>query len=254
MLRLMPVGDSMTIGSAGEHTWRYRLWRHLCATYDGPFDLVGPRDTLYDKAAEAPTSHDYADPHFPRGHLAGWGEGWVHMVPLVGDAVRSCRADVLLVSLGLIDLGFYTDPEQTATNARAFVARAREANPRIRLVVLPVVPNIRAGADPHFAEHIEHFNDLLAKATADLDEPGSAVLLASAPDSFDVHRDTYDGTHPNASGEHRVARAFADALYEGWGLGGPYTPTRPTRRASGREVGARPRQRPAGRGGPAPRR
>ncbi|MET8964238.1 hypothetical protein ABZX69_33025 [Streptomyces sp. NPDC004074] len=24
MLRFMPVGDSMTIGSAGEHTWRYR--------------------------------------------------------------------------------------------------------------------------------------------------------------------------------------------------------------------------------------
>ena len=68
----MPVGDSMTIGSAGEHTWRYRMWRHLRDTYGGPFALVGPREALHDPAADAPTSYEYADPDFPRGHLAGW--------------------------------------------------------------------------------------------------------------------------------------------------------------------------------------
>lgn len=73
MLRFMPVGDSMTIGSAGEHTWRYRMWRHLRDTHGGPFALVGPRETLYDKAADAPTSYEYADPDFPRAHLAGFG-------------------------------------------------------------------------------------------------------------------------------------------------------------------------------------
>ncbi|MFB7075208.1 hypothetical protein ACFCX2_40520, partial [Streptomyces sp. NPDC056290] len=84
MLRLMPVGDSTTIGSAGEHTWRYRLWQHLCTAYGGPFTLVGPRETLHDPSADAPTSYAYADPDFPRAHLAGWGEGWHHMTPLIG--------------------------------------------------------------------------------------------------------------------------------------------------------------------------
>ncbi|GAA4968566.1 hypothetical protein GCM10023238_40740 [Streptomyces heliomycini] len=55
----------MTIGSAGEHTWRYRLWQHLCTAYDGPFTLVGPRETLHDPISDAPTSHAYADPGFP---------------------------------------------------------------------------------------------------------------------------------------------------------------------------------------------
>ncbi|CAM5671363.1 SGNH hydrolase-type esterase domain-containing protein OS=Streptomyces fumanus OX=67302 GN=GCM10018772_30780 PE=4 SV=1 [Streptomyces fumanus] len=74
----MPVGDSQTIGSAGEHTWRYRLWRHLCAEYGGPFTFVGPRETLYDKAADAPVSLAYADPDpgfpaptWPAGARAG---------------------------------------------------------------------------------------------------------------------------------------------------------------------------------------
>ncbi|MFI2434440.1 SGNH/GDSL hydrolase family protein [Streptomyces sp. NPDC018693] len=222
MLRFMPVGDSMTIGSAGEHTWRYRLWQHLRTTYGGPFALVGPRETLYDKATDAPTSYEYADPDFPRAHLAGWGEGWLHMAPLIGGAVRHCRADVLLVSLGLIDLGFYTNAEQTAENVRAFVSEARAANPRVRMVVLPVIPNVRAESEAPFAAEVTRFNELLAKAVADLDEPRSPLLLASPPASYDIHRDTYDGTHPNASGERRIAGAFAEAMYQGWGLGEPY--------------------------------
>ncbi|MGW1158744.1 GDSL-type esterase/lipase family protein [Streptomyces sp. NPDC002519] len=222
MLRFMPVGDSMTIGSAGEHTWRYRLWRHLCATYDGPFSLVGPRETLHDKATDAPTSYAYAEPDFPRAHLAGWGEGWIHMAPLIADAVRESRADVLLISLGLIDLGFYTNEEQTAENVRAFVDQARRARPRIRMVLLPVIPNIRAEADATFGAQVSLFNELLAKTATDLDEPGSPILPASLPPSYDIHRDTYDGTHPNASGEHKIAGAFAEAMYQGWGIAGPY--------------------------------
>ncbi|MDQ0600923.1 hypothetical protein QF037_005268 [Streptomyces canus] len=222
MLRFMPVGDSMTIGSAGEHTWRYRMWQHLRDTYDRPFALVGPRETLHDKATDTPTSYEYADPDFPRAHLAGWGEGWLHMAPLIGDAVRSCRADVLLVSLGLIDLGFYTNAEQTAENVRAFVEQARSAEPRVRMVVLPVIPNVRAQDDAPFGAQVTLFNELLAKAVADLDEPRSPLLLASPPVSYDFTVDTYDGTHPNASGEHKIAEAFAEAMHQAWGWGQTY--------------------------------
>ncbi|MER6434819.1 MULTISPECIES: SGNH/GDSL hydrolase family protein [unclassified Streptomyces] len=226
MLRFMSVGDSQTIGSAGEHTWRYRMWQHLRTTYGGPFGIVGPRETLYDKATDSPDSYAYAEPDFPRAHLAGWGEGWIHMVPLIQEAVRAHRADVLLVSLGLIDLGFYTNAEQTAGNVRAFVAEARAANPRIRMAVLPVTPNVRARSDPPFAAAVDSFNDLLAKAVADLGEPRSPLLLVSPPPGYDIHTDTYDGTHPNESGEHRIAEAFAEAMHQAWGLGGPYAAAR----------------------------
>ncbi|MFJ8951652.1 MULTISPECIES: SGNH/GDSL hydrolase family protein [unclassified Streptomyces] len=220
MLRFMPVGDSMTIGSAGEHTWRLRFWQHLRAC-SVPHTLVGPRTALYGD------SHAYADPDFPQHHLAGWGEGWQHMAPAIAEAVTDARADVLLVSLGLIDLGFYTDAEQTAENLRSFIAEARRANPAVRMVLLPVIPNVRAETDAPFAAEVAHFNTLLAKAVADLDEPRSPLLLASVPESYDIHHDTYDGTHPNASGEHKLAAAFADALHQAWGIGGPYEPVAP---------------------------
>lgn len=218
-MRIMCVGDSTTIGSAGDYTWRYRLWQHLSRHLGGPFQLVGPRTALHEG------SQEYGDPAFPeraRGHLAGWGEGWLHMAPLVGDAVRQHRPDTLLVSLGLIDLGFYTGPEQTADNAERFLAAARAARPGIRAVLLPVVPNTRAATDPAFAAQCGRFNALLAETAARLATPESPLLLAPPPADHDLHRDTYDGTHPSPSGEHRIAAAFADALHRAWGVAAPY--------------------------------
>ncbi|GAA0302582.1 GDSL-type esterase/lipase family protein [Streptomyces polychromogenes] len=227
-MRFMFVGDSMTIGRAGDYTWRYRMWQHLRATLgDGSFEIVGPRSALYDTDGDTPAGHDYADPCFPepaRRHLAGWGEGWQHMAPLIGPAVREAGADVLLVSLGLIDLGFYTNAYQTAANVRAFAAAAREARPGIRMVFLPVIPNVRAEEDAPFAAEVVRFNELLAKTVADLADATSPILLAARPDAYDIHRDTYDGTHPNASGEHRLAGEFAAVLHQAWGIGGPYRP------------------------------
>ncbi|TJZ52902.1 hypothetical protein FCH28_17155 [Streptomyces piniterrae] len=224
-MRIMFVGDSMTIGHTGDFTWRYRMWQHLQATFDGRYRIVGPRDALHDTLQDAATSHEYGDPGFPGGarrHLAGWGEGWLHMAPLIGDAIREHRADTLLVSLGLIDLGFYTNADQTAENVRRFVTAAREAAPHIRAVLMPVIPNVRAVTDTAFGAQCDRFNELLAKAVADLDTPASPLLLASEPAGWEIDRATYDGTHPSVSGEHLLAGAFADAMHQAWGVGGPY--------------------------------
>jgi hypothetical protein len=224
-MRFMFVGDSMTIGRAGDYTWRFRMWQHLSASFGGPYAIVGPRTELYDTTTDTLVSHGYASPAFPadaRRHLAGWGEGWLHMAPLIRETVAAQKADTLLVSLGLIDLGFYTDSTQTALNAREFITRARAANPCVRMVLLPVIPNIRALSDAPFAAECDRFNELLAKAVADLDTAASPILLASTPSSYDIHRDTYDGTHPGPSGEHKLAAAFAGAMHQTWGLGRPY--------------------------------
>ncbi|MEU8521335.1 GDSL-type esterase/lipase family protein [Streptomyces sp. NBC_01216] len=224
-MRFMFVGDSMTIGRAGDYTWRYRMWQHLDAALPDRYEIVGPRTALYDAVADAPLSHDYRDPAFPapaRRHLAGWGEGWLHMAPVVGETVARTRADVLLVSLGLIDLGFYTSSDQTAENVRAFVGAARAANPRVRAVLLPVIPNVRAESDGPFAAECHRFNELLARTVADLDTVTSPLLLATVPGSYDLRTDTYDGTHPGPTGEHKLAAAFADRLYRSWGIGAAY--------------------------------
>jgi hypothetical protein len=220
------VGDSMTIGCPGDFTWRYRMWQHLEATMRGGYEIVGPRTALYDPATAAPDSQAYAAKDFPlpaRRHLAGWGEGWLHMAPKIRRAVAASGADTLLVSLGLIDLGFYTNAAQTAASLRLFLTEARAANPRLHIAVHPVVPNVRAGHDAPFAAECARFNELLAKTVADHDEPRSPILLTTPHPTYDLHTDTYDGTHPGPTGEHKLAASFADAMHQAWELGGAYS-------------------------------
>ncbi|MCM2391857.1 GDSL-type esterase/lipase family protein [Streptomyces albipurpureus] len=226
-MRFLFVGDSMTIGRAGEHSWRYRMWQHLEASFDGSYEIVGPRSGPYAPEADAAPATDDGDPAFPpeaHRHLAGWGEGWLHMAPIIGETVAEHRPDVLLVSLGLIDLGFYTNSGQTVVNTHRFIAEARAAAPTIRMVLLPVIPNVRARTDAPFAAECDRFNELLAKTVADLDTAVSPLLLASRPSSYALDTDTYDGTHPSPTGEHKLASAFASAMHQGWGLGGRYEP------------------------------
>lgn len=87
---------------------------------------------------------------------------------------------------------------------------------------MPVIPNVRAEYDAPFAAECERFNELLAKAVADLDTAASPLLLATTPESYDIHADTYDGTHPGPSGEHKLAGSFAAAMHQAWGLGSLY--------------------------------
>ncbi|MEU8892158.1 GDSL-type esterase/lipase family protein [Streptomyces sp. NPDC048442] len=215
------VGDSMTIGCPGDFTWRYRMWQHLEAGSE-PYEIVGPRTALYDPTTAAATSDAYAAEDFPaaaRRHLAGWGEGWLHMAPAIRETVDATGANTLLVSLGLIDLGFYTNATQTAANLDLFLTEARAANPHIAIVIHPVIPNVRAERDAPFAAECTRFNELLAKTVADRGEPRSPLLLATPHPTYDIHTDTYDGTHPGPTGEHKLAMAFADAMRQAWGTG-----------------------------------
>ncbi|GAA3739897.1 GDSL-type esterase/lipase family protein [Streptomyces tremellae] len=223
-MRFLFVGDSMTIGRAGEVTWRHELTRHLagCAACAGP----GPAEVV------GPWSHQYGEDHDGTtaggAHLAAWGEGWLHMASRIGPAVAEHAPDVLLVSLGLIDLGFYTDSAQTEANVRRFVAEARAAGPGTSAVVLPVVPNVRADTDALFAAEVGRFNGRLAAALSELTDPHSPLVLAPTPTAppvaYDIHRDTYDGTHPAPSGARKLATAFARALHALRGAGASYHP------------------------------
>ena len=72
-VRILIVGDSITQGSAGDWTWRYRLWQHL-TEHGVSVDFVGPRDDLWDNVTSQFGSQAYVDPAFDQDHAARWGD------------------------------------------------------------------------------------------------------------------------------------------------------------------------------------
>ncbi|AJR18367.1 hypothetical protein KR76_11780 [Pimelobacter simplex] len=205
-MRILILGDSVSQGSSGDWTWRYRLWRRLVDA-GVAFDLVGPRDDLWDLRADAPGAMSYADPDFDRDHAARWGMfAGMPDVP-VASLVTTYQPDVVVVMLGINDL-IWTDqaPAEVAARVGDLVAAARSARPDVDVVLSEVTQ--------HWFPDAPELNAQLALLAQAATTASSRVVLAAAAAGYDVDRDTWDTSHPNARGEVRIATAVAAALHE----------------------------------------
>jgi len=207
--RILIIGDSVTQGAAGDHTWRYRLWRLLQARR-AAVDFVGPRRGEFNAAAD-PDDYDdvadYPDPDFDQDHAARWGGS---MAWRLGDydipqLLAGYAPDVVINDEGYNDLTvFKLTPQQLIDLMAQFVADVRAARPTAAIVIGQLPQRWAAGVD--------EYNALLVDLAAALDTPTSRVLAAPAPQDFTEYVDTYDPAHPSATGELKIAEEFAGAL------------------------------------------
>ncbi|WP_179855190.1 GDSL-type esterase/lipase family protein [Paractinoplanes atraurantiacus] len=239
VLRVMVVGDSVSHGSAGDYTWRYRLWKHLTGS-GVAVDFVGPRSGLFDPvrspAGDVVETGTYADPAFDRDHNARWGRAlaswpgaYAGAVDTIQADVRTYQPDYVLVLLGINDLVWFgADPVGLAGQMAAFIDRARTGKPGVRVVVAGVPPTYGTEHDSALAARFAEYNRWLGavvwgKAT----DGGPPVAYVPPPAGYEADygvtpHDSYDGTHPNARGEIRIADAVGDVLSSAFGLGPPY--------------------------------
>ena len=112
-----------------------------------------------------------------------------------------------------------------------FISNARAGNPSVKIVLGQVLPTERAQSDPDFASMVADYNSRLAATAAATTTTSSPVVVAKTATDFVAADDTYDGTHPNALGEVKIAAAYQDALSASFSMGNrstrPY-PTLPT--------------------------
>jgi lysophospholipase L1-like esterase len=211
-VRILLVGDSVTQGSAGDWTWRYRLWEHLTATSSAPVDLVGPRDDLWDRRAGVGGNHDYVDPAFDTQHAARWGTNLAVADVPVQQLVETYEPDVVVALLGINDLTLGATPDQVRQGLENLLLEAHAADPDVDVVLGELVQTWIPGA--------AEVNAQLRGVVASVDDPQARVVLAETSAGFSRRRSTYDDQHPNARGELVVAAAVADAL-AGLGIGLP---------------------------------
>jgi hypothetical protein len=214
--KIMIVGDSITQGSAGDFTWRYFLDRQL-RTAGARFDLVGTRDDLFDNIESVQGSQAYADRDFDRDHDAVWGGSLQEAQGHIREHVLAAQPNVLLVLLGTNDLTFFTDAPQSEQNLRVLIGNARAANDQLSFVLGRVLP--KRGADAAFVAAASNLNTRLSTVATELGSARSPIAIARTDEGYDTTLDSFDGVHPNASGEQRIAAAFSDALSAALHLG-----------------------------------
>lgn len=232
-VRVLPVGDSITQGSAGDYTWRYRLWQSLQT--GGPsagVDFVGDRNTLWNPlTGKQDNNRFYADPSFDQDHHALWLRTLIDESKTIGAAINGLAAkpDVIVVDLGTND--YARGAANSMTALKAFVANARAAAPGVDVVVLGLyrLYNVKTRTYANVS-YVSGFNSLLPSTAAALDTPSERVVAAPVEPTFDAAKLTWDGRHPTSQGELVLAKAAADGLRAvgvGSGWNGPDTASWP---------------------------
>jgi lysophospholipase L1-like esterase len=241
--RVMIVGDSISHGHQGDYTWRYRIWQYfrnsglnldLVGPYQGtqpapdamppqPPRLVGappPSDAPQTNGGYAPEVESSA---FDRDHFSVWGRQIVQDNSLIRGQVATYKPDLLLVELGFNDLGwFVSGPAGTVQSMETFVEQARLANPQVDFAIANIPQRTSLGsANPDLPAKTTDYNARLAGAIGGWERPGSRVRLVDIASTYKPDRDVYDGLHPNAYGEFKIARAFARTLADDFGVGSP---------------------------------
>jgi len=220
--RIMIVGDSITEGSSGDYTWQYWLYAHLRADGVRP-RMVGPYHGLFNNVTKVEGDSSYANPRFGHANDARWGMALFREKDAIGAKVATYRPDYLLVLLGLDDIYWFGISEANmAANLAGFVAAARAARPHIRIVLGLIPPDIHQQTDPAFAARIASYNHTIVSTASRLSTIGSPIAVARDATSINVAADLWDGTHPNANGEIKIAAAFASALARRFHLGKAY--------------------------------
>jgi lysophospholipase L1-like esterase len=201
-LRVLLVGDSVTQGSVGDWTWRYRLWKRF-QDAGVAVDLVGPHQGLYDVATDEQVEGGYLDPAFDTDHAARWGMSFTAMETPIGELVAAYHPDVVVELLGVNDLIYGQSPAAVEADLRGFVADARAADPAVD-VVLGAIPQ-------RWVQGVASVDDALPAIAAELDTPGARVVASDVGAGFGPE-DVWDGGHPSATGEMKVAVSVAAAL------------------------------------------
>lgn len=197
-VRVMPLGDSIT-GSPG--CWRAVLWNRLLDAGHTDIDFVG---TLPAQGCGVP--HD--------GDNEGHGGELVTNVAdqeLLPARLAATRPDIVVMHFGTNDVWSSVPPDRILTAYTELVAQMRASNPRMRVLVAQIIP-MNPGSCAACAQRVADFNARIPGWAAATSTDRSPVTVVDQWTGFDPATDTYDGVHPNAAGDAKIAARWFPPL------------------------------------------
>ncbi|MGY1456331.1 GDSL-type esterase/lipase family protein [Streptomyces sp. SS8] len=217
-VRIMPLGDSIT-GSPG--CWRSLLWNRLQEAGHTNVDFVG---TLGPQGCGQP--HD--------GDNEGHGGELVTDVAsrnLLPGRLAATRPDIVVMHFGTNDVWSNRSPEAILAAYSTLVEQMRASNPGMKVLVAQIIP-MNPATCGECARRVVALNERIPDWARSESTPGSPVIAVDQWTGFSTGSDTYDGVHPNASGDEKIAARWFPALaglLAGDGSGDPGDPDDPGR-------------------------
>jgi lysophospholipase L1-like esterase len=195
-LRIMPLGDSITVGVGSPDLGGYRvpLWKIFVADEWGAV-FVG--------------SQESGPPLLGSKNNEGHG-GWrIDQIDAeVGQWLADSPADVILLMIGTNDCLQNYQFGTVQQRMERLIDHILQARPEAYLVISTVLPIANSAANAR-AQHINHFLPAVVEARVKMGEP---ILLLDLASLLDPHKDLVDGIHPNQVGYAKMAEGWLFAL------------------------------------------
>ncbi|QCR23602.1 GDSL-type esterase/lipase family protein [Pontibacter sp. SGAir0037] len=217
--RIVCIGNSITQGNQNTYSYRYFLWKKLL-DIDADFKFVGSLNQNNNGNPEWPA---YAGKTFDSAHEGRWG--WSTKQALYGHEdnkeegtldqwLQGYVPDIVLLHFGTNDMFRNHSIPATLDNLREIIAKVRGRNARAVILLAQLIPANPETVGPQQAENIVNLNKEIPALAAELNTADSPVVLVDQHSGFDPTpgKDTYDGVHPNASGEEKMAEKWLQVV------------------------------------------
>jgi lysophospholipase L1-like esterase len=195
-LKVMALGDSLTVGVGSSHGGGYRaaFWRRMT---DAGFevDMVGGK-------ADGPDTFDNRHQGYALMPLHELSAG-------VYEKIRSYQPDVVLLLAGTDEARSDSfSPHAFAANLGVMIDRIFTARKDLKLLI-STLPPARFGKNQGTKRAL---NELVRRTVRERAERGDAIYLVDSFAVLDPAREMGDPDHPNDAGYERIGETFADAL------------------------------------------
>jgi chitodextrinase len=196
LIKIMPLGDSITHQAAGFPSYRYYLWQHL-QNEGYNVDFVGGQMAAYNGE---PSNYGFDQNHEGhaniradeiRANIRAWAEANV--------------PDIVLLHAGTNDIRQGFGPENPIDDIANIISILREVNPNVKVLLAQIIPA------QNFESQINQFNALIPQLAASSSTSQSPVIVVDQNSGFSLS-DTFDGLHPNSSGDSKMASKWISAL------------------------------------------
>ncbi|EIM29974.1 GDSL-type esterase/lipase family protein [Microvirga lotononidis] len=218
---ILPIGDSITDGDGRHDSYRRHLW-HLLRNAEYKVDFLGSRH-LNGYYNEQPPNPDFDMDH--EGHsgwttrdvlseLSGSGEGRGQL----GDWLSTHAPAFILLQIGTNDILKCEDTNGIVARIKQMVAIIHSITPSSTILISTVLPLGSAqslGFDDAYCPGKRGLDTAVNALNQNLQGVLSEVARVDIVDlnrAIDPASDLYDGIHPNASGERRIAEAWFAAM------------------------------------------
>lgn len=197
--RIMPLGDSIT-GSPG--CWRALLWNQLQDAGHTDIDFVG---TLPPQGCGV--SHD-GDNEGHGGYLAT-NIAYDNLLP---DWLQQTDPDVVIMHLGTNDVWSNRPTNDILDAFTTLVEQMRASNSAMTILVAQIIPMDPNESCGQCNQRVQALNNAIPDWADNLGTEQSPIIVVDQYSGFDYNADTYDGVHPNASGDEKIANAWFGPL------------------------------------------